>query len=480
MRTPIPLLLALVLAAAPAFAQAPEPAPETPLAWASVDSVEQRFVTKLLESPHWPFRVFALFRLERYEGEAVDEFVRARLADEVWQVRCFALRAAHLRGVEVDPALLEKEADGRVIRTALRYGVKLDEVRIARGARTLMRTRSLDELILGLEIAAESDVAPLKKEGARRARRLIRNMDDSVCVRVSPRLARILGVSTPPETAAAWRAWLDGHDDALVLVSPPTELHEMVRDPALVSNMDVETFSRLIDYLDGLRQRDIEIAVVIDVTASMIPMIDEAKAGVESLILFLNDISRTMRIAIIAYRDHDHAHVWEGQAFTDDVAKVRTFLMNLQISGGADLPEAVLDGMQACGELKWHEEAARQIILVGDARPHDDDEYPLANLLAEITDAGVVVNVAHVPMRANPSYLRAMSPEQATAYQREIVDHNERTEFAFAEIARLGGGSKVTLDEAEALVPSIMHMTLEEGWWPTFDAFYALYLELCR
>ena len=69
------------------------------------------------------------------------------------------------------------------------------------------------------------------------------------------------------------------------------------------------------------------------------------------------------------------------------------------------------------------------------------------------------MNVAHVPMVANPAYLRAMSAPQAERYKAEIRDHNARTEVAFAEIARLGGGDKVTLGEAEDLVPSIMRMS---------------------
>ena len=51
---------------------------------------------------------------------------------------------------------------------------------------------------------------------------------------------------------------------------------------------------------------------------------------------------------------------------------------------------------------------------------------------------------------------------------------------AFAEIARLGGGDKVRIDRAAELVPAMMHLTIEEAWWPAFDEFYALYLRLCR
>ena len=47
-------------------------------------------------------------------------------------------------------------------------------------------------------------------------------------------------------------------------------------------------------------------------------------------------------------------------------------------------------------------------------------------------------------------------------------------------IARRGGGESTTLNAAGDLVPAIMHLTIEEAWWPAFDEFYALYLELCR
>ncbi len=62
----------------------------------------------------------------------------------------------------------------------------------------------------------------------------------------------------------------------------------------------------------------------------------------------------------------------------------------------------------------------------------------------------------------------------------KVEDHNPLTDKAFSEIARLGGGDKVTLEDSADLVPSIMHLTIEKDWWPPFDQFYDLYLDLCR
>ena len=89
--------------------------------------------------------------------------------------------------------------------------------------------------------------------------------------------------------------------------------------------MDPKTLGRLLDYLAALRKRDLDLAIVMDSTASMLPMINEARAGVDSLILFLSDISGSMRLAFVAYRDHDNKPVWEGHRFTDDVESIRHF-----------------------------------------------------------------------------------------------------------------------------------------------------------
>ena len=83
-------------------------------------------------------------------------------------------------------------------------------------------------------------------------------------------------------------------------------------------------------------------------------------------------------------------------------------------------------------------------------------------------------------MQPNEEYFRLMTRDRYQQYLDEMVSHNADTAEAFAEVARKGGGEKVRLDEADRLVPAIMHLTITETWWPAFDEFYALYLELCR
>lgn len=469
--------LALSLPAFAQVAQAPrdgvdsktsEPAPVTRIDWNEIPSHEQELLIKLLEAPDWPLRVFALLRLERFSGKAVEQHIDKHLQDDAWQVRCFALRQAHQMGITVTRERLENETEPRVIRTALRYGVALDEKLITRGVKKLLRMRDIDQLLLGIEIAAASDVESLRTEAARRLARFIANMSDSVSTRVSRRLARVVGLPQTPSGVSQWRAWYRANRKTFSLTPPASQQPAEIEPFTQVAEMEADTFSRLLDYLDFLRQRDLELVIVMDFTASMLPMINQARAGVDSLILFLNDISRSMRLGFVAYRDHDNEPVFEQHDLTDNVRSVRDFLFNLPISGGEDYPEAVLDGMTACGGMEWNRNATRQIILVGDAPPHEHDIYQLNNLIDSFRSDGITVHAVHVLLprdRRIPNIWYSF---------------NEKAGRDFANIAERGNGRKVELSNAEALVPAVMHFTLDEGWWSVFDEFYEWYLDLCR
>jgi hypothetical protein len=469
------IVFAAVVVAAPVVAAPPRAVP-----FDSMQDAERRLIDQLLSSEHWPFRVFALRRLERFSGEQRDALVREKVADGQWQVRCFALHVAHRLKITIPADALADETDGRVIRTALRHGFDVPPGQVEQAARQLMRTAKVDDLLLGLEITARSDVEALRAEAVRRTRRLIRNLDDALAVRYARRLGELVQAHPTPETAQEWHQWLKGRRGKITLAAAaPVGGGPQPQRPMAV-DLDADAFSRLVDYLDSLQQRDLQMVIVMDATSSMIPMVNEARAGVDTLIVFLDDISRTMRLGFVAYRDHDNEPVWEGHPFTDDVSEIRDFLFQVRITGGRDLPEAVYEGLAACAQLDWNKTATRQIVLVGDARPHDRDGYRLTGMLESYHDAGVVVHAVHVPMRFDERYRAYMPPPAARAREEEIAEHNIRTVAAFEEIARLGGGEKISLRDAEGLVPAIMHLTIEETWWPAFDEFYALYLELCR
>ncbi|MHC4430053.1 MAG: vWA domain-containing protein [Planctomycetota bacterium] len=455
--------LAVVLTAAASGGQETIP-------WDQVPPREQAAVERYLAAEDWPIRVFGLMRLERYSGPAVESMVREGLRAKSWSVRCFALRQAARMGIAVEPATFANETVPFVIRAALRHGVALDPAKVETVVQRLLKTRNVEALLSGLEIAAASDIETLRAEAAKRVEVVVRNMDPQTEAIVQQRLGRLLDLDPAPKSLREWHLWLQAA--GAVVLPPPDATHATSGPPPLVSTMEYEPFNRLWDYLGVLRKRDLDMAVVMDSTSSMIPMINEARVGVDSLILFFNDISRTMRLAFVAYRDHDNPPVWQGHPFTTNVESIREFLFGIRITGGADLPEAVLEGLQACRELDWNPRATRQIILVGDARPHDEDLYDTLRLAEWYIRNGVTVHAVHIPQEVR----RDAGP----GYRDRVAEHTKRTEVAFSNIAESGGGRLVKLTNANQLVPSIMHVTIEEGWWPVFDEFYALYQELCR
>ena len=447
---------------------ASDSAPATRIDWNEVSSHEQKMIIRLLEAPDWPLRVFALLRLERFSGKTVEQFILKHVQDEAWQARCFALRQSYQMGIKVTGESLANETEPRVIRTALRYGVALDEKFITRGVKKLLRMRDIDQLLLGIEIAAASDIESLREEATKRLARFISRMNDSVSTRVTRRLVRVVGLTQTPSGITQWRKWYKKNRKTFSLTPPASQQPAVIEPITMVAEMDIDAFSRLLDYLDFLRQRDLELVIVMDFTASMLLMINQARAGVDSLILFLNDISRTMSLGFVAYRDHDNEPVFEKHDLADNVRSVRDFLFNLPVTGGEDYPEAVLDGMAACGGMEWNQNATRQIILVGDAPPHEHDIYQLNNLIDSFRSDGITIHAVHILLPRN----------------RDIPNfwysYNAKAGRDFANIAERGNGRMVTLSDAEALVPAVMHFTLDEGWWSIFDEFYEWYLDLCR
>jgi len=469
---------------APAQSTPPALQPSTQPAtidFATIAERERKQLESMLAADDWPIRVFGLLRLERYHGPGASAAITAALKDKDWQVQVFALRQARQIGLTVAAEDLSKELDPHVIRAALREGIALPAETIEPAATKLLRTKGLDELMLGLEIAAASDIENLRTDAAKRATRLVRSMDMTIATLVARRLAVILNLPKTPRTPDEWRAAFAGREkDEVLPLAPAVKARPKPSPRNLVAEMDDEAFTRLQDYLDVLKRRDLDLVIVMDATASMIPMVNQARAGIDSLILFMNDISRAMRLGFVAYRDRDNLPVTNVHPITDDIAGIREFLFRVPITGGADYPEAVLDGFEACLNLKWNAKAEREIILVGDAPPHEEDVYRTLAVLETFRDKQVTVNTVHVPMDYPAGHYDRLTPEEAIEARDWLVKYNDSTEESFAVMARSGGGRQTSLTQAEGLVPAIMHLTIEDAWWEVFDEFYAMYLELCR
>src|SRR5215207_26815 len=147
-------------------------------------------------------------------------------------------------------------------------------------------------------------------------------------------------------------------------------------------------------------EKTLEMVFVLDTTGSMGGLIDGAKQRIWGVI---NEVMQSpshpsVRVGLVAYRDHGDAYVTQILPVTNDLDKVYTTLMDFRADGGGDGPEdvrqALSDGVLKAGWSKPSADTAQIVFLVGDAPPHDDYVQEPDTLLttAHAVKAGMTVN----------------------------------------------------------------------------------------
>jgi Mg-chelatase subunit ChlD len=152
---------------------------------------------------------------------------------------------------------------------------------------------------------------------------------------------------------------------------------------------------------DGTKgEKTLEMVFVLDTTGSMGGLIDGAKQRIWGII---NEVMQTpahpsVRVGLVAYRDHGDQYVTQVLPLTNDLDKVYTTLMDYRAEGGGDGPEdvrqALADGVARAGWAKHSTSNVQIVFLVGDAPPHDDYSQEPDTLVttAQAVSAGMIVN----------------------------------------------------------------------------------------
>ena len=140
---------------------------------------------------------------------------------------------------------------------------------------------------------------------------------------------------------------------------------------------------------------DVDIVMLIDVTGSMQPIIDNVKKtalsfheNIENALGLKKRVVNKMRIKVVAYRDYyydwqdpDHPPIQESEFFTlpDDKDRFADFVNGLEAAGGEDEPESALEVLHRAFHNNWLNDPtitkSRQIIIVftdASAHPLDD------------------------------------------------------------------------------------------------------------
>ena len=148
----------------------------------------------------------------------------------------------------------------------------------------------------------------------------------------------------------------------------------------------------MIDNMNTSMTMSVDLCFIMDCTGSMGSYISEAKEQLFKVIKNARDkFSVSLRIAYIAYRDHDYREDLQMQVCDfcgeDTKDKVIAFInqkgLDLCSTGGPDYAEDVVGGIEAATKLSWQSDT-RLTVHIGDAPGHGnawhapglDDNYP--------------------------------------------------------------------------------------------------------
>lgn len=488
---------------------------EKPATLAAAPVEERDLIERLRHSRSWVRRAFAAERLARFDCDASRDYLLVLLEDDSWRVRSFALLSLARRHVPLPETALAKEPEQRVIRTALRCRYEVPRRPLIDLVQRLARSERLDDKLMALELAlagrlvdergkpeAGLDIDPVETLG-----QVILRMDRVETGSLSPRLAAITAGSDSGRNYK-WREWLRKHkrDPGLrgAFVVPEGEA---VRDRGPVAGLPLQRMVDLERHMQDLSTRPLDLAIALDCTASMSGEIAECQAGIDSLVLFAQDVAKSARIGIVGYRDEKDD--WETKAWdlTASLDEAREHLWQLSADGGGDRPESVCPALRiAYGKMRWDPDALKSVILVGDAPPkpgtgdlcvelakraYGTERPPPESPALErgirtytIAPRAIVEEseVQPPPPAPDPRFDRPgiapMTARKPLSPWRQKLEKGQ-VEY-WKEIAAAGGGRSVGLARDASLMAEIAGLTLGDTFEEEFESFFRSWLALCR
>jgi len=119
----------------------------------------------------------------------------------------------------------------------------------------------------------------------------------------------------------------------------------------------------------------LDIAFVLDCTASMNPYITSCKENINIISTKIKEEVKDcdVHFALTMYRDippMDHSFITKTVNFTPYPFQIKMELDPVQASGGGDGPECLTSALYCCSNLKWRKDAIKIMIVITDAPPH--------------------------------------------------------------------------------------------------------------
>ena len=349
---------------------------------------ESESLNRLATARAWTSRALAAMRYERYDCEPSAAALDRLATDGDWRVRAYAWACLARRGIEVTSERIAAERDPRVLRAIVRGRYAVPAGTVDARLRGIEDSADLFEAMVALEVLAAlpepADAADAKRLRERRdalLTRIVLRMDRTEGGTLSSRLAAVTSGSDSGRNYR-WREWYrkakkdPGYRPAAIVPARPAGERQVPFNR--VASLPPERFVAFEKYLAAVAERPMDLAILIDSTASMSREIADAQGGIDDLFAFLGSVTKGVRIGIVGYRDRTDE--WETKAwdFTSSLAEARKNLWSLSADGGGDTPESVHPAIKlALTKFSWMPDVRpelpqpiRACVIVGDAPPH--------------------------------------------------------------------------------------------------------------
>jgi len=472
------------------------------VALTDASAAERGAIERLRSSAAWVRRALAAARLARFDCEPSRDCLQILLRDTSWQVRCYALEACARRGVPLPESAFQSESQSRVIRTALRCRYAVPRAPLEALVERLTKSSRVEDKMLALELLVAADLTGKQFDREELLETIILRMDRVEAGEVSPRLSSITSGGDSGRSYR-WREWYRKNKKKLGLHGGfvvPISIAE--REDGFIASIPPERFVDLERHVENLGAREIDLAIMLDCTASMTGELAECQSGIDALMLFAEGVAKNVRVAVVAYRDpHDRleTQAWD---FTSSITEARDHLWMLSAEGGGDRAESVGAALKlAYWKLSWRPGKSLNAVLIGDAPPHPGTGEQCVDMARKARAVGIttfaIAPHKELPQRApQPRNDPSVSPtdngeENAPSgpqpwFRKRTPTSPWRQNLApgeveyFAEIAEAGGGRAVALPRDASLIAEIAGITFGDRFQDEIEVFFAQWMTLCR
>ncbi len=268
----------------------------------------------------------------------------------------------------------------------------------------------------------------------------------------------------------------------LASFAAPMPSADRLRDLSSRHNPTASTGSRSArfgSFLGSLRKSGLDVALVVDSTASMQDVIDDIKNNSLQLVGRIQELVPIARIGVVAFRDRGERFVVRWSDLSFHGSKIRNFIGDIEAGGGGDWEEGVRQGVEAAmDELSWRRRSKKVIIVIGSSPPHASDLDAIDALAREFNGTGGVLSTIDLTRRMHERYetrlhtwLYGEPPDKISP----LPEFYQEVRRSYRAMASAGGGEMAALGSDEELAEQVLYFAFGSQWQKEVDRYNAVY-----